>query len=328
MTKISDPLDGYRISPEALERVGSGLVRPECVLAFGDGRLSVSHFGGGLSMIDAEGSVEHRLGNGAPRVGTNGLAALNDGSFLLANLAAPGGVWRLLPDGRQEPFLLEVEGRKLPPCNFVGSDRQGRIWITFSTSREPRDKAYRPDVADGGIVLVDTSGARLVAEGLGYTNEAILGPAGSHLYVNETFARRTSRFPLAPDGALGRRETFANYGPGTFPDGLAFDERGGLWVTSIVSNRLIRITPDGRQQLILEDCDPDWLEQVEQAFMAGRMGREHLDQVQSRVLKQLSSLAFGGPDLRRVYLGNLLGECIHSFHAPVAGLEPAHWRYA
>ncbi len=176
------------------------------------------------------------------------------------------------------------------------------------------------------IILADKKGARIVAEGLGYTNEALPDPSGRWLYVNETFGRRTSRFAIE-DGGLGPRETVAEYGPGTFPDGLAFDQENGLWVVSIVSNRVIRVTPDGGQKIILEDSDPAWLEQVELAFQAGRMGRPHLDQVHARRLKNISSIAFGGPDRRTGYLGNLLDDRIYRFDSPVAGAEPVHWHF-
>jgi sugar lactone lactonase YvrE len=46
--------------------------------------------------------------------------------------------------------------------------------------------------------MVDTRGARIVADGLGYTNECAIDISGQWLYVNETFSRRLSRFPVRP----------------------------------------------------------------------------------------------------------------------------------
>ncbi len=315
-------LEDFTLAPAQLDEIGRGLVRPECVVATPFGALYVSHFGGGVTRLDPDGGQRDLLGPGDPVVATNGFTLTPEGDFLCANLLPPGGVWRITRDGRQEPFLLEVQGRRLPPCNFVAQDHLGRVWITVSTWLEPRARAYRPDVADGCIVLVDDGGARVVAEGLGYTNEAVLDPSGRWLYVNETFARRTTRFRVASDGTLSGREVVIEYGAGTFPDGLAFDAEGGVWVVSVVSNRVIRVTPDGRQQLILEDAQEARLAEVEAAFQAGQMARPHLDQVASRRLKSISSIAFGGPDRRTVYLGNLLDDRIYSFAGPVAGAEP------
>jgi hypothetical protein len=57
------------------------------------------------------------------------------------------------------------------------------------------------------------------------------------------------------------------------------------------------------------------------------MGREHLDTVKSRKLKNLSSLAFGGRNLRTAFLGSLLGDRIAFFRAPVMGRPPVHWHF-
>jgi sugar lactone lactonase YvrE len=179
-------------------------------------------------------------------------------------------------------------------------------------------------VADGFIVLIDERGPRIVADEIGYTNEAIVDPTGDWLYVNETFARRTSRYRIR-DTALGRRETFVEYGAGTYPDGLAFDEEGAFWMTSVVSNRVIRVTPDRKQHIVLEENDPDQLAAVEAAFQGGTMGREHLDSINSDVMQSVSSIAFGGPDRRTAYLGNLLDHKLYTFKSPVAGAAPSHW---
>jgi sugar lactone lactonase YvrE len=250
------------------------------------------------------------------------------GTFLLADLGeSQGGVFELSRDGSVRPFLEEVDGFELPPTNFVAEDHLGRIWVTVSTRLHPRTRAFRPDIADGFIVLKDERGTRIAADNLGFTNEAILSPDGTWLYVNETFSRRLSRFRIATDGSLGDRETVTTFGKGTFPDGLAFDGEGAVWITSIVSNRVIRVAPDGSQQLILEDVNEAHAEWCEQAFITGALGRAHVDACGGRFLKNISSIAFGGADLRTAYLGCLKGDSIASFQSPVAGHPPAHWRY-
>jgi len=42
----------------------------------------------------------------------------------------------------------------------------------------------------------------------------------------------------------------------------------------------------------------------------------------------VTSLAFGGPDLRTAYLGSLKGTQLASFRSPVAGLPPIHWNWS
>jgi sugar lactone lactonase YvrE len=310
--------------------VGTGLNRPECVLAHSSGLLFASDWtgSGGIAIVAPDGSVTRHLARNAPReLKPNGIVLEAGGSFLLAELRdKTGGVWRLQPDGSVEPVLLEVDGRPLPPVNFIAPDAAGRLWITVSTRHQPRHLAARADIADGFIVLLEGGRARIVADRLGYTNECLLGADGRHLFVNETFARRVTRFKLTEEG-LGERTPVASFGAGTFPDGLALDVEGGLWITSIVSNRVIRLAPDGREEIVVEDADPGHVAWVEAAYAKGELDRQHLGRIESARLRNVSSLAFGGPDLRTAYLGCLLGDRIARFAAPVAGAPPLHWRH-
>lgn len=318
------------VSLGALAFVGSGLVRPECVLATAAGDLYTSDWRGGVAHRSADGTQRlyaARISHERPSR-PNGIALRPDGAFLLADLGEDlGGVFRLDRDGDLRPVLQQIDGIDLPPTNFVHVDARGRTWITVSTRRRPRATAYRGDVADGFIVLLDEKGARIVADALGYTNEALVDPSGRWLYVNETFGRRLTRFRIGADGALSARETVTEFGRGTFPDGLTFDVDGGVWITSIVSNRVIRVDAEGRQQLILEDCAEAHLDLCERAFLAGEMGRPHLDTCGGTVLKNISSLAFGGADLRTAYLGCLQGDRIASFRTTVPGHPPVHWHH-
>jgi sugar lactone lactonase YvrE len=325
-----EPGEDHRLRVTDVQWVGTGLVRPECVLATAAGDLFSADWRGGVAHICPDGS--QRLYVGQPVDGEalkpNGIALLADGSFLLAHLGAEqGGVFRLTRDGQTTPFLRTVDGVDLPPSNFVTEDAAGRIWITVSTRLTPRALGYRRSCQDGFVILVDAKGARIVADGLGYTNECLVDPSGQWLYVNETFSRRLSRFALRADGSLGNKQVVTEFGEGVYPDGLAFDAEGHAWVVSIVSNSVIRVAPDGRQHLWLRDVDAAHLAWVEAAFEANEMGRQHLDNVKSEVLRNTSSLAFGGADLRTGYLGCLLGDSIASLRMPVAGHPPVHWNY-
>ena len=316
---------------EQLSFAGSGLVRPECVLANAAGDLFTADWRGGVAHLRADGSQALYLGTGetGSALKPNGVALLRDGSFLVAHLGDnEGGVFRLQRDGLVTPWLLSVDGVDLPPTNFVIEDGVGRFWVTISTRLRPRALGYRRSCDDGFIVRVDARGAAIVADGLGYTNEVAVHPSGQWLYVNETFSRRLSRFALRADGSLGAKEVVAEFGPGTFPDGLAFDEEGQAWVVSIVSNRLIRVAPDGSAKLWLEEADVEHLADVERAFESGTMGRPHLDGAPSRSLRNISSIAFAGSDRRTAVLGCLLGDRLATLRLPVAGVKPTHWHFA
>lgn len=316
------------IALESLTSVGRDLNRPECVLCTADGSVYVSDWGGGVCHIAPNGLQTRILAKNPPvELLPNGIALQADGTFLLANLGDDGGIWRLSCDGTVRPLVTEIDGTGLPPTNFVLPDANGRIWITVSTRQTPRHDALRQGFADGFIAVIDKDGARVAACDLGYTNEVQLHPSGDWLYVNETMAKRTSRMRVNSNGTLGNRETVTEYGYGTFPDGLYFDEEGGFLIVSIISNRVIRVAPDGRHEVLIDDSDPDHLDWVENAFRNGNMGRPHFDTIKSRKLKNISSIAFGGPDRRSSYLGCLLDDKIISFQAPVAGVKPVHWNW-
>ena len=325
-----DPMPQGELQLADVRWTGAGLVRPECVLATASGDIYTADWRGGVARTHADGKQSLYLGTpvDGESLKPNGIALMADGSFLLAHLGAEqGGIFRLTRDGATTPFLRTVDGVDLPPSNFVIEDSLGRIWVTVSTRLAPRSLGYRRSCHDGFVVMVDAKGARIVADGLGYANECLVDPSGHWLYVNETFSRRLSRFPIRSGGALGAKQVVAEFGVGVYPDGLAFDVEGHAWVVSIVSNSLIRVAPDGSQQAWLKDVEADHLAWVEAAFENHEMGRPHLDNVQSKVLKNISSLAFGGHDLRTGYLGCLLGDSIATVPMPVAGHPPTHWRY-
>ncbi len=315
-----------------IQFTGTGLSRPECVLTHASRLVFASDWdgGGGVAAIAEDGRVARiRIKDGAASIRPNGIALEPGGSFLLAHLGTDsGGLYRLYPDGSHEPVLLELDGDPLPPSNFPLLDAAGRIWLTISTRKSPRALDYRPDAASGFIVLIDQGKARIVADGLGYTNELAFSADARHLFVNETFGRRLTRFTVDSDGSLGHRSVVHQFGPGDYPDGLTFDADGNAWVTSIVSNRVIRIDPHtGEHHTVLEDSVAAHVEAAETAFRDGTMGRPHLDTQPAGRLRNISSLAFGGPDLRTAYLGCLLGDSIASFRVDRPGARPLHFDF-
>ena len=310
---------------------GSGLVRPESVIVRRDGAVFCADFRGGVAALSPDGS--HRLITGATAdlphgLKPNGIAFDRDGSFLLAHLGADdGGVFRLTESGQVTPVLRAVDGVDLPPTNYAMRDAAGRLWATISTQVRPRSADWTPRANTGFIVLVDDRGARIAADGLGYTNECHVSPDGRHLYVNETYTRRLSRFPLTEDGTPGAKEIIAEFGAGEFPDGLAFDAEGHVWVTIIVANRLLRVDPrTGRVTRMLDAGDPAHIARIESAYRSATLVPEDLAQAHSP-LANVSSLAFTGPGERAAWLGCLLADRITRTPMPVAGHPPPHWSW-
>lgn len=322
---------------ENIQWRGKALVRPECVLATRAGFTYVSDFRGGVTEIAPDGSQSFYGGQEVAGYGLlkpNGIALLANGDFLIAHLGdSQGGIFRITRQGQCSAFVTHIKGEPMPPSNFIYLDRQDRLWITVSTRTCPRAAAYNRQVSDGYIAVLEDGKARIVADNLGYTNELYVDPDGKHLYVNATFSRELLRFSVDQRNDLNDATVITRFGAGTYPDGLTRDTDGNFWVTSIVSNRVIKVSASGEQQVVLEDNDATHLEWVEEAFLAGKMGRPHLDNIKSRHFKSISSLAFSTEDLSVLNLGCLLDDKIPTLdgqqllQTKVQGIAPAHWHF-
>lgn len=312
-----------------LSFVGDNLDRPECIVATASGRIFTSD-----SQFAVREVFETQPSRpfGAPTDDSflcNGFSLLPDGSFLVANLGSAGGVWKVAIDTAPQPVLLEVDGVALPPTNFVNavsSAGHTTIWVSVSTKHVPRELAFQRDIADGFIVRKDRHGARVVADGIGFTNENKIHPDGRWLYVSETIARRLSRYKIMSNGDLGPRDTVFEFDNGVWPDGFEFDAEGGIWIASVVSNRLLRFY-DGELSVVLDDSDQQAVDTAEVNFSKGLFGRDDIDAGRLGVLGNLASVSFGGADLKTIYLGSLFAKRLAMFRSPIAGAKPHHWHY-
>ncbi len=307
--------------------IGQGLKRPECVLVDPENTLHVSDFRGGITRISKDGKIKLTKPINGFKIKPNGLTIFNKNSWLVTHLDnEEGGVYKLNFDGEIEPYLLRIENRPIPPTNYVHFDYAGRIWITVSTRTIPRILAHNSECDDGFIILIDKGKPKIVADGLGFANECFYNPFDKKLYVNETFARKISYFEIGKNGLLFNKKILASFGFGEFPDGLTLDSEGSFWVTSIFSNKLIRIFPNGKKKIILEDSDEIYLNLIESAYKKGTLTRSLMNEVKSKKLKNISSLAFGGKNLKNIYLGCLHGNEIAYFTNNISGLKPAFWK--
>lgn len=314
----------FTLDLDELGWTGHDLVRPESVVAEPDGTLWASDGRGGVTRIDPDGTQAFLAGLGGE---PNGLAIDPDGNLVCANIGL-GVVQRLSRDGQVSVLLEEVDGQRTSSANFVFYDRHGRLWVTCLT----REDHWWPAVArprpDGFVVLVDERGARIVADGIYATNEARLDREERFLYVAETMKARILRFPVRPDGSLGEREVFGpdGLGLGGYVDGFTFDAEGNLWVTTVVRNGLGILTRDGDWHVVVEDPREEVLAGFEAKLAAGTAEPQDMLAAAGSKLQFPTSVCFGGPDLRTVYLGSLAMSRLPTFRSPVPGLPMSHWR--
>lgn len=335
----SNPLNGWQVDRQRINFVGHDLERPECIIAQPDGSLFTADARGGVMEISPNGQqrllaplnatqgaadFNQRYVQSAGASLPNGLALTEAGDFIICNWGLDR-VEQLDRQGNLQVLCDQLDGKPLGKTNFPLLDRHGRLWFTVTTTQQPWTDSINSGVQDGYIAVMDEQGVRVAAEGFAGTNEIRFDDKEQWLYVVESNARRISRLRLRPDGSLGEREIFGPRELPGFPDGFAFDSFGNLWVTLIMSDLLIALTPDGDLLTLLDDGDPQATATLNAHYRARTLTPEVMQAARGSLAPWMASITFGGPDLRTVYLGSLMGTRIPCFRSPVAGQPLIHW---
>ena len=342
----ANPLAGFEVDRAQVVHVGRDLPRPECILAERNGTLWSADARGGVMRIAPDGS-QHFIGQlASDRFGAlaadsggameakytrgtlpNGLAFAANGDLRIANFGTD--VLEVMTrDGATRTLHDRIDGQAIGKVNFVLRDAKQRLWITVSTRVNPWTQAASTRVRDGYIAVLDAQGLRGVAEGFHFTNEIRLDAREEWLYIVETAGPHISRMRLvegAQGVALAEREVFGPAVLGGPPDGIAFDAFGNLWCTLVMVDRLVALTPQGDLLALMDDGDPDASGALVRKMAEGNATPEDMLRARGTLAPWLASVTFGGPDLKTVYLGSLMGSKIPSFRSPVAGLPMVHW---
>ncbi len=342
----SNPLRGFSVDRAQIRTIGHDLQRPECILAEPDATLWSADARGGVMRIAADGTqrfigqradarfesaaaatsdeLEHKYTTGTL---PNGLAFAANGDILISNFGTDC-LEVMTRDGATRTLYDRIDGQPIGKVNFVLRDSKDRIWITVSTRVNPWTTAASSRVRDGYIAVVENGTLRVVADSFHFTNEIRLDAREEWLYIVETTGPHITRMRLA-EGARGveltDREVFGPQHLGGFPDGIAFDSFGNLWCTLVMVDQLIALTPQGDKLLLLDDGEPAASKALLDAMAAGTVTADLMMQAKGNIAPWMASITFGGPDLRTVYIGSLMGTTIPYFTAPVAGLPMVHW---
>src|ERR1700737_3021747 len=140
---MRNPILDFGIDPATLNYIGSGLQRPECILAERDGTLWSADARGGLVRIDPGGTQQIITSSPSEDFGVasseaaryltgtlpNGLAFSRNGDFLIANFGTDC-LELMTRDGKSKVLADRIDGQPIGKVNFVLRDSKDRIWIT------------------------------------------------------------------------------------------------------------------------------------------------------------------------------------------------------
>ncbi|KPY02165.1 Senescence marker protein-30 [Pseudomonas amygdali pv. mori] len=195
------------------------------------------------------------------RNGDAALVALQTGIY---NLDLPSGDIELIVD--PEPGLPDNR------LNDGKVDRHGRFIVGSMDTREDQASAklYRLD-PDLSLHTLD--------EGIIVSNGPCWSPGGETFYFADTWSGDIWAYDYDnTSGAVANRRTFAKVdtSAGGAADGCTVDAEGCLWQALVYAGKLVRYTPDGQ-----------------------------VDRIIDMPVKKVTSLTFGGPNLDTLYVTSM-----------------------
>jgi gluconolactonase len=112
--------------------------------------------------------------------------------------------------------------------------------------------------------------------------------------------------------------------PGIFPDGIALDTAGNVWVALLSGNGLVIISPDGSAHTVFADSNPEALSKLAAEYDARAIQFLSILACRGPHVQTLTSIGFGGPELKTVFMGSLMMPHLLSFESPVGGIPLRH----
>jgi len=269
-----------------------------------------------LYWVDIDGHAVHRLHPASGKYSSwrmetepSAIAVDMDNNLVVATRA--GLVYLDTTSGDMEDIAPAPYDPKVMRFNDGRVDPAGRFWI--GTLYEPRDQANAEmHVLEGGQLRQAWRGGMTNSNGLAWT------PDGKTMFHADTTTHRVDVYDYELEsGTPSNKRNLVTFEidktSGTYggrPDGAAMDSEGNYWVAMFEGGRILKLSPSG-----------ELLQQIELP------------------LRCPTALAFGGPDLRTLYVtsasqGRSKGELaqyphsgkVLAFPVDVPGIEQPEYR--
>lgn len=198
-------------------------------------------------------------------------------------------------NGAETPLAADAADFTAERFNDGACDRAGRFWVGSL------DRALASP--SGGLFCLEPDGRFSRKAGdITVSNGIAWSPDNRTLYQVDSAAEHVLAYDFDIDDAtVRRRRLFVDFTQraGT-PDGCAIDAEGGLWVAAAGAGQLVRFDAEGRES-----------------------------DIRACPIRRVTSLTFGGPDLRTAYVTSMRfnaepddhrAGCTISVPMPVAGV--------
>jgi len=205
--------------------------------------------------------------------------------------------------------LFRLEGWPKVRLNDARADPRGSVWVgSMRNNVNPDGSEGKAGGRDGKLYRINPDGAvSIFRQGIGISNTVAWSPDGRRFYFGDSLANVIWVYDYdAAEGAIANERPFlAGFARGV-PDGSAVDSEGYLWNCRFYGSCVVRVAPDGS-----------------------------VDQIIEMPAKNITTCAFGGVDLRTLYVttaaseappGDRLAGGLFALHSPVPGVPERHFQ--
>lgn len=190
---------------------------------------------GGVYRRNPGGSVETLI---PKRRGVGGMMFNESGGLVLTG---KGLIHWDEKSGKSRDIFSQWEGKPFGGLNDLTTDGHGSVYVG-SLNFDPLSN-NKP--VPGSLFRVDPPGrATKLCDGIEVTNGLGLSPDGKHLFHSDSTTGAVWIYDVTHDRGVKDRRIFGKL-PEGWPDGLAVDDEGGVWVAAVRVGEVVHFGKDG-----------------------------------------------------------------------------------